>query len=204
VTTVLLIRHGLTDETGRRLSGRRPELHLNASGRSQARALAERLAALPLAAVYSSPLERTIETAAPLAQVQGLQVEPREALVEVDFGEWTGLWFEELAGRPEWQAYNTQRSVTRPAGGELMVEVQERAVGELERIQHLHPGAVVAVVTHGDVIRAALLHHLSMGIDLYDRLEIAPCSLSVLGWRDDTARLLRLNDTGTLGAAEIA
>ena len=200
MTTVLLVRHGLTDETGRRLSGRLPGLHLNDRGRRQAEALAERLAVLAVEAVYSSPLERALETAAPLAAVQGLTVEPREALLEVEFGEWTGLWFEELAGRPEWESYNAQRSSSRPPGGEPMVEVQGRVVGELERIQVQHPTGTVAVFTHGDVIRAALLHHLSMAIDLYHRLEIDPASLNILAWSPLGPRLVRLNDTGPLPA----
>jgi probable phosphomutase (TIGR03848 family) len=196
--TLLLVRHGLTDETGRRLSGRLQGVHLNGTGRSQARALAERLAVLPLAAIYSSPLERALETAGPLAEGQGLEPEVREDLAEVDFGEWTGLWMEELAGRPEWQAYNARRRSTRPPGGESMAEVQARAVAALEQIRERHRGSLVAVFSHGDVIRAAVLHYLGMGIDLHDRLEISPASLTMLGWAADTPRLVRLNDTGPL------
>jgi probable phosphomutase (TIGR03848 family) len=198
VTTVLLIRHALTDETGRRLSSRRPGLHLNDIGRHQARTLAERVSVLALAAVYASPLERTQETAEPLAAVQGLTIETREALLEVEFGEWTGAWFEELEQRPEWHEFNAERSARRPPGGETLLEVQGRVVSELEAVERAHPDQAVALVTHGDVIRAAVLHCLSMPLDLHARLEVAPASISMIDLSASGVRLVRLNDTGSL------
>ena len=198
MTTVLLIRHALTDETGRRLSSRRSGLHLNDAGRHQAQALAERVSVLALGAVYASPLERTMETAAPLAAVQGLDVEERQGLLEVEFGEWTGTWFEELEQRPEWHQFGAQRSTSRPPGGETLLEVQGRVVSELEAIEHAHPDQTVAVLTHGDVIRAALLHCLSMPLDLHARLEVSPASISTIDLSPRGPRVVRLNDTGSL------
>jgi probable phosphomutase (TIGR03848 family) len=198
LTTVLLIRHALTDDTDRRLSSRRPGLHLNDVGKRQAESLAQRLSVVPLAAIYASPLERTVETAEPLAAMQGLSIELRDTLTEVDFGEWTGAWMEELEQRPEWREHKLHRSSSRPPGGETMLEVQGRVVAELERIEARHPHETVAVVSHGDVIRAALLHCLSMPVDLHARLEVSPASVSILVLADEGPRLRRLNDTGTL------
>ncbi|HEU4565735.1 MAG TPA: histidine phosphatase family protein, partial [Gemmatimonadaceae bacterium] len=170
--------------------------HLAADGRRQAARLAERLAGLPIAALYSSPVERARETAAPLAARLGLPVCDAPGAVEIDFGEWTGRTFEELARDPRWGPFNGFRSATRIPGGELIVETQARVVVELERLRERHPDAVVAVVSHADVIRAALCHYAGIPLDLMLRLEIACASVSVLEVTPYGARILRLNDDG--------
>lgn len=189
MTTILLVRHAAAAVVDR-LCGRTPGIPLSPAGRRQAAALAERLAGVPLAAVYSSPLERTRETTGAIAAAH--QVEPivSEPLGEVDFGEWTGLSFADLDQRPEWRRFNAVRSLAHPPGGERFVEVQRRAVAELQRLATRHPGAIVAAVTHADVIRAVVTYVLGMPIDLFARLEILPASVTIL--RLDAAEAPRL------------
>lgn len=193
---VLLIRHASHDLLGKRLAGRQLEVHLNRAGEAEAERLAERLQPLQLAAVYTSPRERALETAVPLARRHGLHVEISAALDEFDLGEWSGRTFAELQALQEWQRFNRWRSGTRPPGGELMLEVQARIVQELERLQRRHPGAMLALVSHADVIRAALTYYLGMPLDLFGRLQVDPASVSVLALHEWGPEILRLNDTG--------
>ncbi len=194
MTRVLLIRHAHHDYLGRAIAGWLPGVSLSAQGRAEAAALAERLAGAPIAAIYSSPLERAMETAEPLAHRLGLQIETRRTLGELDFGDWTGRTMAELEADPDWHRFNAQRATTRPPGGELMLEVQTRAVAELERIRQLHPQATVAVVSHGDVIRAAVLYYTGMPMDLYARIEIHPPSVTLVELDESGPRVIRLND----------
>lgn len=179
VTHILLIRHGMNDYlVTRRLAGRLPGVHLNAEGRAQAQALGERLASTPIAAVYSSPLERTVETAEPIAAGHGLPVVPLEAVGEAICGEWAGRAIEELLQTARWQQVQTSPSSFRYPGGESVGEMQARMVAALETLRATHPGQTVVVVSHSDPIKAALAHYLSMPLDLYQRLTIAPASIS--------------------------
>lgn len=198
MTTVLLIRHATCDHVGRALSGRRPGVHLNDEGRAQARALAARLAGAPLSAVYSSPLERAQETAVVVAEPHGLPVRTAEAFAEIDYGGWTGKSIDELDGVPLWSRFNSYRSGTRAPDGELMLEVQARVAGGLERLRAEYDGGLVAVVSHGDAIRAALLHLAGMPLDHFLRLDVQPASMSIVELADWGPRILRLNDTGAL------
>lgn len=198
MTTFLLIRHATNDSVGHSIAGRRPGVRLNAHGRRQAEALAERLGGLPIAAVYASPLERAVETAEPLAARLGLQVRLAEGVMELDYGEWTGLALAELEGRPGWSGWNTFRSGTRIPGGEHLLEVQARAVTELDRLAAAHRDALVAVVSHGDVIRAVLGHYLGIPIDLLLRLAVEPASVSILRLEAWGPQIQRLNDTGAV------
>jgi probable phosphoglycerate mutase len=193
MTTFLLIRHGETDELGKALSGRRPGVRLNAPGRRQAEQLAARLAGEGLAAVYSGPLERVQETARPLAERLGLEVQTAPELDEIDLGEWSGQSFEALAGRDDWRLFNAVRSCTRAPCGELMLEVQARAVAFLQRLCGERPGAAVAVVSHSDVIKAVLAYYLGVPLDLAQRLEISPASVSVLALAEEGPRVLCVN-----------
>jgi probable phosphoglycerate mutase len=197
-TTILLIRHGHTDWIGRAIAGRAAGVHLNAEGRAQAERLPARLAALPIAAIYSSPLERTRETAAPVAAARGLEVHTCEAAIELDFGRWSGATFEALASDPGWQAFNSFRSLTRAPGGELMPEVQTRIVDAIDEIRARHPGEVVAIFSHGDVIRAAVAYFLGMPLDLFQRIEIRPASVSTFRFTGPQVLVLGVNDTGRL------
>lgn len=180
MSDVLLIRHGLCDTVGRSIAGRFPGTPLNPTGVHQARGLAERLKALPIEAVYSSPQDRTRETAGPLAELLGLPVRISPGLDELDFGAWTGRTLDALRDDPEWRRFNTERGSTRIPGGETMGEVVARATAELSRIASEHPEALVAAVTHGDVIRALLAAYAGMPLDCMLRLEVAPASVSAV------------------------
>jgi probable phosphomutase (TIGR03848 family) len=195
-TRFLLIRHATTDTVGKRLAGRLPGVSLNEAGRAQAQQLAARLAGLPVAAIYSSPLERALETARPLAQELELETAVCEAFLELDFGEWTNSTLAAVEKQPPFQRFNTFRSGTRIPGGELMAEAQLRMVTGLERLCRQHPQQTVAVVSHGDLIKAAVAYYAGIPLDLFQRLEISPASVSVVELYDETARILVVNDTG--------
>lgn len=196
MTTFLLIRHATTDAVGKAIAGRTPGVRLNDDGRKQAEALASRLTEVPIAGVYSSPLERARETAGPLARRLKVEVRIREGLNEIHFGDWAGRKLEELAPVLQWQRFNSFRSGTRIPGGELMLEAQTRVITELGRLGEEHPRDVVAVVTHGDLIKAAIAHYTGIHLDLFQRIEIDPASVSVVVVGDHGPRILRLNDTG--------
>ena len=146
----------MTDAVGRALAGRSHDVHLNPEGREQAQRLARRLDARSISAVYSSPLPRALETAAPLA-AHGTEVRMCEPAMEIDFGEWTGRTLEELASDARWAAFNRARARTRAPRGESMQDVQSRIVSEIERLRDLHRGEAVVLITHADVIRAAFV-----------------------------------------------
>jgi probable phosphomutase (TIGR03848 family) len=198
MTTFLLIRHANTDYVGRVVAGWLPGAHLNGEGRRQAEELADRLASAAIDALYSSPLERALETAAPLAARLGLTVQPCEDAGEVRAGEWTGRTFQELAEVPQWRRYNMLRSLTRIPGGELMLEIQTRVVVALERLCERHPHETVAVISHADVIRAAIAHYAGIPLDFFHRIEIGRASVSVVEIGDDAPRILCLNHSGQL------
>ncbi len=199
MTTFLLIRHGSHDLLGRTLAGRAPEVHLNARGHSEAAHLAERLASMPVSAIYTSPMERALETASPLAARFGLDLRVRAGLDEIDFGEWTNRPFSALALLSDWQRWNSERSHGRPPGGESMSEVQARIATEIERLAPLHDDETVALVSHGDVIKAALMHVLGIPLDHVARFEISPASVSVLLAGEGAPQVARMNDTGGFG-----
>jgi probable phosphomutase (TIGR03848 family) len=193
MTTFLLIRHGLTDAVGNLMTGHNAGVHLNATGRDQAASLPRRLGAVSLAAIYSSPLERARETAQPVADAFGLRVNVEPRFIEVDFGGWTDRRFADLADDPQWQLYNAFRGVTRPPGGEALVDVQRRTVDALFDLRAQHPGDVVAVVSHADTLRAVLLYFLGMPIDFVLRLDLAPARISVLQLGEGAPRVLQVN-----------
>jgi probable phosphoglycerate mutase len=180
VTTFLLIRHAMCDHVGRVIAGRAPEVHLNAAGQTQAAQLAHLLDPVQLDAVASSPLPRALETARPLADRRTLPLQVLESLSEIDYGDWTGRPIEGLEPEPGWRRFNQLRSIARIPGGELMLEVQARAVTTLELLRSRYPQGRCAVVSHGDVIRSLVAHCAGIPLDLFQRLEIAPASVSVV------------------------
>jgi probable phosphomutase (TIGR03848 family) len=194
-TILLLVRHALTDWVGDRLAGWTPNVHLNDKGRTQAQALSRRLADKPLDAVYSSPLERAIETAQILAEPHQLEVQIRERVGEVRYGEWTGLSIKELAKEEAWRVVQFYPSGARFPGGEAIREMQARAVTELDTIVAQHPSQTVLVVSHADVIKAVLAHYAGLHLDLFQRLVVNPASLSVLAFTPMGPRVVCLNDT---------
>jgi probable phosphoglycerate mutase len=197
-TQLLLIRHGLTDWVGHRLPGWTPGIHLSEEGRRQAETLGQRLASLSIEAIYASPLERTVETAEAIAAPQGLSVQLRENLGELRIGEWTGQAIEDLAKTEEWLAIQFYPSGANIPGGETMHEMQTRVVVELDAIRKAHPGATVAVVSHADVIKAAVAHYMGLHLDLFQRLVVYPASLTAFQFSKFGPRLVLFNDSGTI------
>ncbi len=196
MTQLFLIRHGQTDWADKKLAGWMPDVHLNEAGQKQTAALVERLLPISFDAIYSSPLERTIETAMPLAQARGLEIVQMRELGEVDYGEWQGESLKQLVKKKEWAVVRVAPSAMRFPSGESLREVQSRAVGIIERIAAAHPEGTVAVFSHGDVIKAVVAHFIGTPLDMFQRLTIAPASVTVLSLGKFGGLLLRLNDTG--------
>ncbi|MEY2739978.1 MAG: hypothetical protein RL283_80 [Actinomycetota bacterium] len=203
-TLVLLVRHGRTPSTGRVLPGRARGLHLSDAGRAEAETVADRIAALPrVDAVYASPLERTRETAAPIARAVGRRVRTHHGLLECDFGDWTGKRLRTLMRRPEWATVQRAPSTFRFPGGEGFTEMQARIVGALDGIRRAHPGGVVVCVSHADPIKAAVAHALGTHLDLFQRIVVSTCSVSAISYSAWGPTVLTVNSTaGTL--AELA
>lgn len=199
MTQILLIRHAVNDVMkAKKLAGRMPGVHLNDEGQQQAASVAERLRDLPIKAIYSSPLERTRETAAPLAAALGVEVITRDGLLEVEYGEWTDRPLEELSKLDVWRIVQIYPSGMRFPGGETMRAMQARVVDELEAIAQEHPRDIVAVFSHADVIKAALAHYLGIHFDLFQRISIDPASVSVVALTPFGPRVVRVNDNGPL------
>jgi len=193
-TTILLIRHGSNPKVGIGLTGWLPGVSLDEKGRQQAERLAAELADAPLTAVYSSPLERAMETAAPLARRKKLEVSPDPAFGEVRFGEWQGKDFAEIGRDAEWQKFNDFRSGTRAPGGELMLETQARMVAGLLNISARHRGETVAIFSHADAIKSVLCWLLGIPLDFHLRLEILPASVSTIVLSDEgVPRVISIN-----------
>ncbi len=196
-TLVLLVRHGQTSTTGQVLPGRAKGLHLSDTGRAQAKAASARIAQLPkLDAVYSSPLERTRETAAPIAKAVGRPVKATKGLIECDFGEWTGKKLSTLRKRPEWSTVQQRPSVFRFPGGESFPEMQLRIWNQLERIVADHPGGTVVATSHADPIKAAVAMATGVHLDLFQRIVISPCSITPLLFTQSGPIVLAVNSTG--------
>lgn len=197
VTTILLVRHGLTPTTGKLLPGRAPGLHLSQEGRAQADRAAERIAQLKsVDAVYASPLERARETAAPIAAARKLKVTIDKGLLECDFGDWTGAELKALMKLPAWGTVQRAPSTFTFPGGESFTAMQNRIVGALDRLRALHPGGVVVCVSHADPIKAAVAHALGSHIDLFQRIVISTCSVSAIAYGMGTPAVLTVNSTG--------
>ena len=198
MTTFLLIRHAFHDLLGNTLAGRVPDVHLNARGKLEAERLADRVSHLPIRAIYTGPLERSQESAWPLAMRFMLELRVHEGFDEIDFGDWTRKTFEELEPNPEWQEWNARRGAATATGGESMLQVQERVVEALDHLSQEHAGEHVAIISHGDVIKAALLHYLGTPLDRIHQLEVSPASVTTLTVEGGWGRILLLNDTGEL------
>jgi probable phosphoglycerate mutase len=192
-TVVLLIRHAHTDAVGRVLTGRAAHVPLSTAGRAQADRLGRTLATLPLAAVYTSPLERAVETARGIARHQAVAVLEDAELHEVDFGEWTGRSFQELDHVEAWQAFNRHRAAAVIPRGEAPALVQERIIRAITRLAAANRGRTLAVVTHADVIRSAVLYIAGSSLDQWDRFEIGPASVTAVLLTADSFKLLYVN-----------
>ncbi len=196
-TLVLLVRHGQTSTTGTVLPGRAKGLHLAEKGRAQAEAAAARIAQLErVHAVYASPLERTRETAAPIAAAVGHKVQTAKGLLECEFGEWTGKKLSALRKKPEWSTVQQRPSVFRFPGGESFAEMQLRIWNQLERTVADHPGQTVVAVSHADPIKAAVAMATGVHLDLFQRIVISPCSVTPLLFTPSGPVVLAVNSTG--------
>jgi broad specificity phosphatase PhoE len=193
VTVFHLLRHGEPAVLGR-INGRLPGVGLSVQGRAEIAAQAGRLAAENIEAVYASPMQRTRETAEIFADRLGLPIRYREAVIEIDYGEWTGLTFDQIRQDERWQMWSRSRGIAAVPGGESWRQVQERVVGALFDLRQAHPEGSIAIVSHGDVIRAALLFALGMPLDFYSRIEIAFASLSTVRLDGAGIRVTGLNE----------
>ncbi len=198
-TLVLLVRHGKTPTTGKVLPGRAPGLHLGDEGIAQANRAAQRIAALgpgKVAAVYASPMERTKETAAPIAKATGLRVRTHKDLVEADFGQWTGRKLTDLYKLPEWSQVQRYPSGFRFPGGESFPEMQTRMVGAIQDLVAKHPGETIVATSHADTIKAAVAHALGTHLDLFQRIVVGPCSITAILYTTGGPVVLAVNSMG--------
>jgi probable phosphoglycerate mutase len=198
MTTILLVRHGQTPSTGKVLPGRARGLHLAERGREQAERAAARIAELPrVDAVYTSPLERARETAAPIAAATvGRPARVDKGLIECDFGEWTGASLRRLMRKREWATVQRAPSTFRFPAGESFSEMQHRIVTTLDRLRAAHPGGIVVCVSHADPIKAALSHALGAHLDQFQRIVVSTCSVSAVTWSPLGPIVLTVNSTG--------
>jgi probable phosphomutase (TIGR03848 family) len=198
VSRLVLARHAVTAQTGPLLSGRLPGIDLSDEGRRQADALADRLSALPVTAVYASPIERTTQTAQAVAARHQLDVRALDGVLEADYGEWTGQKLAELAKTDLWKVVQRAPSRARFPGGESLAAMQARMVAALDAVVAAHPGELVVVVSHADPIKAAVAHYTGVHLDLFQRIMISPASVTTFVFSEHGVALLKCNDTGTL------
>ncbi len=193
MTAFYLVRHGVTSHTGHRLSGWMPGIHLTDEGRAQAEAAADTLARVPFKAIFSSPIERTMETAQAIAARHRLEVEVSEALGEVRYGRWTDRSFKALARTKLWTTVQRFPSGARFPEGESVRAVQARAVEEIERLRLEFPRKALCCVSHADVIKLVAAHYLGVHIDLFQRIDVGPASITVISVGDEGPRVHALN-----------
>lgn len=189
-----LVRHGSNDYLVKALlAGRRPNVHLNEQGRAEAERLAATLAAAGIQRIFSSPLERAVQTAEPTAKRLGLEIEIAREIHEIDFGDWTGKSVRDLEHDPAWKSFNAHRSGTRIPNGETMLEAQSRMVAFLQKLQRESSNQTVALFSHGDPIKSVFAYYLGIPLDLFTRVEISPGSHSVLRLNSWGPQILAVN-----------
>jgi probable phosphoglycerate mutase len=197
VTTVILVRHGQTPSTGKILPGRAPGLHLADVGHEQAARAAARIGELEsVDAIYTSPLERARETAAPIGKIRGLKPIVERGLLECDFGEWTGAELAKLAKLPAWATVQRAPSTFTFPGGESFSAMQHRIVSAIDKLRAAHPGGTIVCVSHADPIKAAVAHALGTHLDLFQRIVISTCAISVVSFASGGPAVLAVNSTG--------
>jgi probable phosphoglycerate mutase len=198
VTTLFLIRHGLTAQTGRTLYGRTKGIGLDDRGRAQAEALIARFEGVRIGAIYTSPLERCVQTVEPLAGARGLRLERRPALIEMEAGTWTGRPLAQVRRTKAWRVLLDTPSAFRFPEGESFPEAQARAIDELSRIVERHPRGSVVVATHGDVARMLVAHYAGVHLDRFQRMIVDTAGVSVVHLDGGRPHVLLVNDTGGL------
>jgi probable phosphoglycerate mutase len=203
---VLLVRHGRTPTTGKVLPGRAPGLHLAEEGLAQAIEVAGRIAELSRrpTAVYASPLERTRETAAPIARALGLRVRTESGLLECDVGDWTGKALEVLHRSPAWSSVQNWPAGFRFPGGESFAEMSLRSNEAVHRLVAAHPGETVVAVSHADPIKAVVASCAGVPLDLFQRVVVGPCSVSALLFTAGGPYVLCTNSTASLNGLALS
>lgn len=191
------MRHGTTATTGKVLPGRARGLHLSDQGRDEAAKVGEALSSLTVSAVYSSPLERTRETAQAISTRVGRPVLTERGLLECDFGTWTGESLAQLRKLPEWQTVQRWPSGFRFPGGESFVELQSRMCDTVARICTSHPGEIVVAVSHADCIKVVLASVLGVPLDLFQRIVVAPCSISTVVYGPEAPAVVAMGATSS-------
>jgi probable phosphoglycerate mutase len=197
-TRLVLVRHAVTPHTGPLLSGRLPGIDLSETGVGQAEATAQRLAKLPVAAVYASPIERTTQTAQQIAAHHALEVRVLPGVVEADYGDWTGGKISDLAKTDEWKVVQVAPSRARFPNGESITEMQSRTVAALDDVVARHPYETIVVVSHADPIKSAIAHYSGMHLDLFQRVHVSPASVTVFDFHPYGVMMVKCNDTGGL------
>lgn len=195
MTTFILVRHGAHDRLNRFLDGRRPGVHLNDLGRRQAEWAAERLSSLNVDEIYTSPLERTRETAAPIAARHGLDATVETALEELDFGNWSGKTITDLEPLEDWRQWNEARAISSTPAGDTMRAAQTQILDFIDTRRRERPDGCFVLVGHSDPLKAVLFFYLGLSLDKLHRIAVAPGSLSRIeidGWG---ATVVGLNET---------
>ncbi len=197
-TRLVLVRHAVTAQTGPLLSGRMPGIDLSEKGVGQADATAQRLAKLPVAAVYASPIERTTQTARQIAAQHALDVVALPGVIEADYGDWTGGKIADLAQTDEWKVVQVAPSRAQFPNGESITEMQARTVAALDEVVARHPNETVVVVSHADPIKSAIAHYSGTHLDLFQRVHVSPASVTVFEFHSYGVTMVKCNDTGGL------
>ena len=194
MSTLLLIRHGDNDYLAKnRLPGHLPGIHLNKRGTAQASELCKGLKDMPIKAIYSSPLERALETASPLANALGLEIHTRPGLTDLDVGDWEGRSWKVLGRTKMWKVIQNNPSQFQFPGGESFSQAQERIVTALGAIASNHSDEMIAIVFHADPIKLAVAHYLGLPLDNFQRLTANTGSITILNFNGSNTKLLALN-----------
>lgn len=194
MTTFFLVRHAVTSQTGHKLTGWMEGVSLTEEGHKEAEIAAKGLAHVDFDAIYSSPIDRAIETAKAIAKPHGMKVQMRRGIGEVHYGGWTNRPLKSLMKTKLWETVQRFPSAARFPDGENLREVQARAVTEIEKIAEEHPKGKVCCVSHGDVIKLIAAHYLGVHIDLFQRIVIGPASVSVISLTSHGPHILALNN----------
>ena len=197
-TRLVLVRHAVTAHTGPLLSGRMAGIDLSEKGVGQADATAQRLSKLPVTTVYASPIERTTQTARQIAAHHALEVQALPGVIEADYGDWTGGKIADLAKTDEWKVVQVAPSRARFPNGESITEMQARTVAALDEVVARHPNETIVVVSHADPIKSAIAHYSGMHLDLFQRVQVSPASVTVFEFHAYGVIMVKCNDTGGL------
>ena len=207
-TLIIFVRHGKTPTTGTKLPGRAPNLHLSDEGKSQAEMIAKEIEKSSssflgkgVSAVYASPMERTQETARPIAKALNLRVRTLKGLNECDFGDWTGRRLRDLSKLKSWSTVQKKPSSFRFPNGESFSEMQNRMLRTVDKMRERHPGETIVCVSHADPIKAILASAVGTPLDLFQRIMVGPCSASVVLYTKERPLVLTLNSNGNFNGS---